>query len=258
MRKLNILRQESGISFVKNIVIEMGEKCAFWFDALDVFEGFVEAEVRVVRFDPNAVEHENIEPLQSRDRFLGNKIQVGRVGKIVKAISDHRQFAVDNLERSDLDIFADAKRRIRQNSVRYQLRQAAAKMRWLENILENSPKIGPRDLVRINTHRSVTKIERPYIIKPKNVINVAMRYENSIKMADLRTQSLLAKVYRRINEYLLFAVLDQYRNPQPLITRIVGQARFTVAPDRGNAGRCACTEKSEFHKGNCHRDHRVH
>ena len=42
-------------------------------------------------------------------------------------------------------------------------------------------------------------------------------------------------------------MLDEYRNSQSLITRVFGQARFTIAPDRRHAGRCACAEKSEFH-----------
>ena len=88
--------------------------------------------MRRVRFDADAVENENVEILQAVDRFVGDEIQIGRVGKIVKAVSDHRKFAVDDFERRDLDLFADAERRIVDDRVRNQLRQAAAEMRRLK------------------------------------------------------------------------------------------------------------------------------
>ena len=93
----------------------------------------------------------------------------------------------------------------------------------------------------------MAKIERPNIVEPKNMIYVAMRYQNRIEMADLRTQGLLAKIYRGIDKDLFIAMLDQNRNPEPLVARIVGKARLTVAPDRGNAGGSACAEESKFH-----------
>ena len=79
------------------------------------------------------------------------------------------------------------------------------------------------------------------------MIHMAMRDQNSIEMTDPSPQSLLPKIDRRIDQHLLIAMFDKYRNPQTLVTRIVGQASLTIAPDRGNACRCTCTEESEFH-----------
>ena len=82
------------------------------------------------------------------------------------------------------------------------------------------------------------------------MIYMAMRNENGVEMADLCPQSLLAKIDRRVNEYFLIAMLDQDRNSQAFVTRIVGQARLAVAADGRNACRCACAEERELHKRN--------
>ena len=81
------------------------------------------------------------------DRFFGDKIQIRRVGKIVEAIGDDGKFAVNDFERRDVQIFADAERRIMFDRVRNQLRQTAAEMRRLKDILKNAPQIFPRDFV---------------------------------------------------------------------------------------------------------------
>ena len=79
------------------------------------------------------------------------------------------------------------------------------------------------------------------------MIDMTMRNQNRIQMVDLRPQSLLPKIDRGINEDLLIAMLDQDRNSQAFVTRVLRKTRFAIAPDRGNAGRCACAEEGEFH-----------
>ncbi len=69
---------------------------------------------------------------------VGDEIQIGRVGEIVEAIGDDGQFAVNDFERRDEQIFAETKRRVFLDGVRNQLRQAAADVRRLKNILENA------------------------------------------------------------------------------------------------------------------------
>jgi hypothetical protein len=78
--------------------------------------------------------------------------------------------------------------------VRYQLRQSAAVVGRLKDVLKNPSEIDPRDLVRKYRHRSVAKIERPDIVQAKDMIDMTMRDQHRIKPADVRPQSLLAKV----------------------------------------------------------------
>ena len=61
------------------------------------------------------------------------------------------------------------------------------------------------------------------------MIDVAMRYKYGVEMADLCPQCLLAKIDRCVDEYFFVTVLDQDRNSETFIPRIVGQARFAVA-----------------------------
>jgi hypothetical protein len=55
------------------------------------------------------------------------------------------------------------------------LRQTAADVRRLENVLINAAQIFPRERVGENAHRAVAKIERANVVETENVVNVAMR-----------------------------------------------------------------------------------
>ena len=130
--------------------------------------------------DAYAVEDQNIEALHQLDGFVRNEIQVGRVGKVVKSIRDHGKLAVNDLKRRHLNV-ADRERRIVINRVRYQLRQAAADVVRLEDVLENSPEVFPRGLIRIDGHRAISKIQWTDVVKTEYVIDVTMRYQNRIE-----------------------------------------------------------------------------
>jgi hypothetical protein len=151
---------------------------------------------------------------------MRNCFEVSCVGKIVKAISDDRQFTVNNLDRRYLNI-ADAEWGIGLNRMRDELWQAATHMGRIKDVAKYPPKVGPRDLIRINTHRSVSKIKRPNIIQPKDVINVTVSNQNGVKIFDLCAKSLLAKIDRGINKDLFVLVLDQDRDAKAFVTGIV-------------------------------------
>jgi hypothetical protein len=146
-----------------------------------------------MRFQANAVENKNIEALQAGDRFVGDKIKVGCVGEIVESVCDHGKLAVDDLERSDLNV-ADAKRGVAVNRMRDQLRQAATEMGRFENVLEYAPEVDPSDRVREYRHRSVAKIQRTNIIKPENVIYMTMRDQNRVDLPNVCAQCLLSEI----------------------------------------------------------------
>ena len=133
-----------------------------------------------VRYDPDTIEHEHVQIPQAVERIVGDRFQIGRIGKIIETISNNRQFAVNDFERSDIEIFTDAERRIFGHRMRNQLRQTAAEMSRFENILKDAFDVGPRDLVGIDAHRAIAKIERTNIIQPENMVNVAMRNQNRV------------------------------------------------------------------------------
>ena len=194
-------------------MIEVGKEGTIWFDLFDVLESFVQTEMGRVWFDPDTIQDKDVETLQSGDRLLRNKIQIRRVCKVVEAIRDHRQLAVDHFERRNFQAVADAKRRVRIDRVRDQLGQAAAKMNRFEYVLENPPEIDPRDLVRKDRHRAKAEVERPYVIESEDVIDVTVGDENRVDPLDLRPQRLLAKIDRCIDEDLVVIVLNEYRDP---------------------------------------------
>ena len=128
--------------------------------------------------------------------------------------------------------------------MRDQLRQTAAKVRRFKNVLKDPTEIDPCDAVRKDWHRTEAEIQRPYVVQAKNVIDVAVRYEDRVETSYPRTQRLLAKVDRGIDEYLLVVMLDQYGHAQAFVTRVVRQTRFTITGDRRHAGRGTRSEKS--------------
>jgi hypothetical protein len=73
-------------------------------------------------------------------------------------------------------------------------------MRWFKDVLEDAFDIDPGTLVRVNTERAKTKVQRPDVVQTKNVIGVTMSDQNSIELFQPKAQSLLAKVCRRIDK----------------------------------------------------------
>ena len=81
-------------------------------------------------------------------------------------------------------------------------------MRRLKDISENATKVSPGDVVGIDAHCSVAKIQRADVVEAENMIDVAMRDQNGVEMADLCPQGLLAKVDRCIDKDLFIAVFN--------------------------------------------------
>src|SRR4029077_17407425 len=131
-----------------------------------------------------AVEHKNIEVPKGIHRIVRDRFEIGSVSKIVKAISDDWQFAVNDLNGGYFDV-AEAKWRIVCDRMRNKLRQSAADMRWFKNVFKDPPKILPRDLVGIDAHSPVSEIERTNVIEPEDVIDMAMRDQYSVEIFDV-------------------------------------------------------------------------
>lgn len=91
-----------------------------------------------MRLKSDAVEHEDIEVAKAVHRIGRNGFEVGGVGEVVETISDDRKFSVDNFKRRYFDLLANAKGRIMNDRVRDQLRQAAAEMGRLKDVLEDA------------------------------------------------------------------------------------------------------------------------
>src|ERR1051325_7384688 len=110
---------------MKNVVIEMDEESAFWFEVLDQGERFAETEMCRMRLDAHAVERMDIEISQTVFGFVRHHFQIRRVCKIVEAIRDDRKLAVDHLERRHLNVAPDAEGRVVRHEMRDQLWQSA-------------------------------------------------------------------------------------------------------------------------------------
>lgn len=154
---------------------------------------------------------------------------------------------MDHFERRNGKVLADAERGLVMDRVRDQLRQASAKMRRLEDVLEYPPQIHPRSLISIDPHRPVAKIQRPNVIETEHVVDVTMRDQHRVQAPDTGAQRLLAEIRRSINKDLLVPVFDQDRHAKAFVSRIVGKTRLAVTGNRRNARRSACSEKGKFH-----------
>jgi len=61
------------------------------------------------------------------------------------------------------------------------------------------------------------------------MVDVAMGYQNGVKIADVRSKCLLPEIYRCIDEDLFVVMLDQDRNAKSFVSRIRGKASFAAA-----------------------------
>ena len=58
-------------------------------------------------------------------------------------------------------------------------------MRRFEDILKDASKVDPRDLVREDRHRAITKIQRANIVEAEHMIDMAMRDQHGIYLSDI-------------------------------------------------------------------------
>jgi len=82
-------------------------------------------------------------------------------------------------------------------------------MNWLKNVLKDTAKVYPRDLIREYRHRSVLEVERTNVVQAENVIDVTMSYQDRVEPIDLCPERLLTKIYRRIDQDLFIVVFDK-------------------------------------------------
>ena len=100
-----------------------------------------------------------------------------------------------------------------------------------ENVLKDPAEVDPRNIIREDRHCTVPEIQRTNIVEPKDVIDVTMGYQDRVEITDPSTQGLLAKVRGRIDQNRPSGVLDQHRNSEPFIPRILGPACLAIAPN---------------------------
>src|SRR5882724_4726644 len=105
--------------------------------------------MRRMRSNAETIEHQHLQIAQAFDRGRRYFAQICRVGKVVEAISNHRQPAMNNFQRRHLQIAAETEGRAGDDGVRYDLWQAAAKMRRLEDVFEDAANVDPGPFVRV-------------------------------------------------------------------------------------------------------------
>jgi len=128
---------------------------------------------------------------------------------------------MNHLERCDLNTFTDTERSLGIDSVGDQLRKPAAKMDRLKDVLKDSSKIYPRDLVRKDRHCSVSKIQGADIVETENVIDMTMRDKHRVNAVDLRSEGLLPEIGGRVDENLFIVVFDEDRNAEAVIAGVL-------------------------------------
>src|SRR5437660_6643190 len=222
---------------------DMREVGSFGFQLFDVFQRAFQPQMRCMWANAQTIEHQYFQITQAFHRSGRDLTQIRRVCEIIKAVSDHRQAAMNYFEGCDLQIAAEAKRRARNDGVGNNLWQPTAKMRRLKDVTEDAPNVDPGAFICVETQRAMTKVERPNVVEPKDVIGMTVRDHDGVEMLQSITQSLLAKVSRGIDDHGLAGMFDQHRDAQAIITRVVRGTGLAVAGDRRHASRCAGAEE---------------
>src|SRR5215212_10822976 len=98
MPPLDARGQQLGVAGVFDVVCDVREVGAARAQLFDVGERALQPEVRRVRGEAQAVEHEHVQVAQQFERAGRYLAQVGRVGEVVEAVGDDGQPPVDDLD----------------------------------------------------------------------------------------------------------------------------------------------------------------
>src|SRR2546423_18862 len=236
---LDATGQERRVARVLDVVGDVCEVGAARLQLLDVGERAFEPEVRRVRAQAQAVEDERIEAAQHVERAGRNLAQVGGVGEVVEAVGHDGEATVYDLDRRDEQIGAETELRAVFDRVRDDLRQAAAEVRRLEDVLEDAADVRPGAPVCVDSQSAVAEGQGADVLESSDVVGVAVRDEHGVEVLDALTKRLLPEIGRRVNEYRLAVVLDEHGDAQAFVARVVRRARLALAADGGHAGRSA-------------------
>src|ERR1051325_2734127 len=175
---------------------------------IDILERLINPQMCWMFSETQTIEYEHVQTLQRVDRRRRNLAEIRQVSKVVKTISHHRQATMNHFQRRDLQLVPNTKTRTVRDNVCEHFGQTATVVRRLEDVLEDAFDIHPRAFIRVDPERAKTKVQRPNVVKTKNVIGVTMRDEHGVEMLQPEAQRLLSKVGRRIDEKRAAAVLD--------------------------------------------------
>jgi hypothetical protein len=115
--------------------------------------------------------------------------------------------------------------------VRNDLRKTAAEMVRLKDVLKDSANIHPGSLVGVKPDWTIPEIQRPDVVQPEYMIDVAMCNQYRIQPTQSVSQSLLPEIRRGVDQYSLSTMLDYYRDTKPLVPGVGGPAGLAFTSD---------------------------
>ena len=89
------------------------------------------------------------------------------------------------------------------------------------SLLKNATQQAPGALARVNRYRTLLEIDGSDVVEAEDMIRVTMSDEQGVDAPQTAPQSLLTKVSRDIDEYVLAVVLDQQSGTKALVAGII-------------------------------------
>src|SRR5579864_1430893 len=234
VRKFYVFRQRSIRLLVRQIVTNVREKCALRLQPLHDAQRVLHRRMRRVRLVAQCIQKQNIEVFQLRQRRYRDLTMVGQVSRRAKTKAINLRVAMDQSDR--LESRTKQLQRPLQRA-HLDLRQSSELVIGIENVSEHV--LNESGGVRVRIERQliwpVQKTQRTQIVNAKKVIGMGMGIQNSIKLANLFANCLLAKIWRGINEHAAPAIFEQHRGPGAPVARVLRMANGVIAPDGGHA-----------------------
>jgi hypothetical protein len=147
---LDAAGKERRVARVFDVVGDVRQVRAARAQLFDVIERAFEPEVRRVRLDPQAVYDERVEAAEQLFRAVGYLAQVCQISEVVEAVAGDGEPAVDDLDRRDVEVGAEAEGRAVFDGVGVDLREASAEVRRLEDVPEDAADVAPGALVGVD------------------------------------------------------------------------------------------------------------
>src|SRR5579863_9950384 len=227
------------------LVRDVGEEGAPWFEPLDPPERLLQVRVRGMRLVAQGVENQHVQSFEQGNRRVRDGAEIGDVGRLAETEAENRQVAVQDGKRRP----ATAKEIERPvDDVRIELGDPSVRIRLVENVLEDTPDVLHRRAVSVNGNRlALAKVEDANVIQTQQVIGVGVRKNDGVEPRHALAQRLLAEVGRRVDDHGSPVELEQHRRPGSLVVRVRRTANRAPAGNGGHTGRGSGAEESQCH-----------
>ncbi len=217
-------------------------------DAGGHFQGFVQAKVRRVGAEPQAVQDQHVQPREQRPTFGRNFIGIRAIGQVAKAEAQHAKPAVIQPDRHDS--LPQHLERVGRDAMELQPGDRSGLVVLgprVKRIIERFADAG-LDLILAEQRELAVEIIRkqPDVVQSIDMVHMIVRKQGGVDQPDAFPQQLRPQVRRRVDQQIALGQSQRQAAPQPAIARVAAHARLATTANDRHADAGARAEKNQL------------